>query len=83
MSQGRRDGRNKYFPLTAIDECTRLPMLRIYPQLDRATAIQFLDHVIQRLPFQVEVVQTNNGAECRKRIAQRLLAANKGWAPPA
>lgn len=61
MPQGRRGGRNKYFQFTAIDDCTRLRVLRIYPTPNRATAIQFLDYVIQRLPFQVEVIQTDNG----------------------
>ncbi len=63
MPQGRRSGRNKYFQFTAIDDCTRLRVLRIYPTLTQATAIQFLDYVVQHLPFQVEVIQTDNGAE--------------------
>jgi hypothetical protein len=29
---GRRGGRNKYYQFTAIDDCTRLRVLRIYPQ---------------------------------------------------
>ncbi|WP_260463030.1 hypothetical protein [Streptomyces sp. TRM72054] len=57
--QGRRVGRNKIFQFTAIDDCTRLRVLRIYPTLNQATAIQFLDYVLQRLPFQVDVVQTD------------------------
>lgn len=60
---GRRGGRNKYYQFTAIDDCTRLRVLRIYPQLNQKTAIQFLDYVLSRLPFQVEVIQTDNGAE--------------------
>nr|WP_254646017.1 integrase core domain-containing protein [Streptomyces samsunensis] len=62
MRRGRRGGRNKYFRFTAIDDCTRLRVLRIYPALNQTTAVQFLDYVIQRLPFQVEVIQTDNGA---------------------
>jgi len=38
-------------------------VLRIYPQLNQKTAIQFVDYVIDRLPFQVEVIQTDNGTE--------------------
>jgi transposase InsO family protein len=60
---GRRGGRNKYYQFTAIDDCTRLRVLRIYPQLNQKTAIQFVDYVVQRLPFQVETIQTDNGAE--------------------
>jgi transposase InsO family protein len=53
----------KYYQFTAIDDCTRLRVLRIYPQLNQQTAIQFLDYVLARLPFRVEVIQTDNGGE--------------------
>ena len=33
------------------------------PGNDQKTAIQFLDYVLEKLPFQVEVIQTDNGAE--------------------
>ncbi|MEU6408356.1 IS481 family transposase [Microbispora sp. NPDC046933] len=55
--------RKRYYQFTAIDDCTRLRVLRIYPQCDQKTAIQFLDYVLERLPFKVEVIQTDNGAE--------------------
>ena len=38
-------------------------MLRIYARLNQKTAIQFLDYVLEKLPFRVEVIQTDNGAE--------------------
>jgi hypothetical protein len=31
----------KYYQFTAIDDCTRLRVLRIYPKLNQQTAIQF------------------------------------------
>ena len=49
----------KYYQFTAIDDCTRLRVLRIYPKLNQQTAIQFLDYVLERLPFRVEVIQTD------------------------
>jgi transposase len=55
--------RRKHYQFTAIDDCTRLRVLRIYPQLNQKTAIQFLDYVLERLPFWVEVIQTDNGVE--------------------
>ena len=48
----------KYYQFTAIDDCTRLRVLRIYPKLNQKTAIQFVDYVLARLPFRVEVIQT-------------------------
>jgi transposase InsO family protein len=55
--------RRRYYQFTAIDDCTRLRVLKIYPKADQKTAIAFLDHVVSRLPFRVEVIQTDNGAE--------------------
>ena len=44
-------GRRKaYYRYTAIDDCTRLRVLRAYPRSDQKTAIQFLDYVLSRLP---------------------------------
>ena len=47
--------RRKHYQFTAIDDGTRLRVLRIYPQLNQKTAIQFADYVLERLPFRVEV----------------------------
>ena len=55
--------RRKHYQFTAIDDCTRLRVLRIYPRLNQQTAIQFVDYVCERLPFRVEVIQTDNGPE--------------------
>lgn len=53
----------RHYQFTAIDDCTRLRVLRIYPKADQRTAIAFLDYVTERLPFPIEVIQTDNGAE--------------------
>ena len=39
--------RTKYYQFTAIDDCTRLRVLRIYPRCDQKTAIQFVDYVLR------------------------------------
>ena len=49
----------KYYQFTAIDDCTRLRVLRIYDQNNQRTAIAFADYVIARLPFQVQTIQTD------------------------
>ena len=53
----------RHYQFTAIDDCTRLRVLRIYPKANQRTAIQFLDYLTERLPFPIEVIQTDNGAE--------------------
>lgn len=55
--------RKKHYQFTAIDDCTRLRVLKIYDRLNQKTAIQFVDYVLERLPFRVEVIQTDNGSE--------------------
>jgi transposase InsO family protein len=65
--------RRKHYQFTAIDDCTRLRVLRIYPQLNQKTAIQFVDYVLERLPFRVEVIQTDNGAEFQSRFHWHVL----------
>jgi transposase InsO family protein len=55
--------KKKYYQFTAIDDCTRIRVLRIYGQLNQKTAIQFADYVLDKLPFRVEAIQTDNGSE--------------------
>jgi transposase InsO family protein len=65
--------RKKHYQYTAIDDCTRIRVLRIYPRNDQKTAIQFLDYVLEKLPFRVEVIQTDNGAEFQGALHWHLL----------
>lgn len=55
--------RKKYYQYTAIDDCTRIRVLHIYDRNNQQSAIRFLDYLLEKLPFKVEVVQTDNGAE--------------------
>jgi transposase len=60
---GQTGRRKKYYQFTAIDDCTRLRVLRAYPRCDQKTAIAFVDDVMSKLPFAVERIQTDNGSE--------------------
>jgi transposase-like protein len=63
-----KGSRTKHYRFTAIDNCTRIRVLRIYDRLNQKTAIQFVDYVLERLPFAVEVIQTDNGAEFQSQF---------------
>jgi transposase len=65
--------RGKYYQFTAIDDCTRLRVLRVYPRADQKSAIQFLDYVLERMPFRVERIQTDNGAEFQSAFHWHVL----------
>jgi hypothetical protein len=55
--------RKRLYQFTAIDDRTRLRVLKVYEACTQGTAIRFLDGMLRRLPFRVQVVQTDNGAE--------------------
>ena len=56
---GQPGRRKRYYQFTAIDDCTRLRILRAYPRCDQRTSVQFIDYVLAKLPFAVERVQTD------------------------
>ena len=58
----------RLYQFTAIDDCTRIRVLKVYAACNQRTAIQFIDEVIRRLPFRVQVVQTDNGAEFQSQF---------------
>ena len=64
--------RKRFYQFTAIDDCTRIRVLKIYDSCNQKTAIQFIDEVIRRLPFRVHVVQTDNGAEFQSKFRWHL-----------
>lgn len=70
--------RKKHYQFTAIDDCTRIRVLRIYDRLNQKTAIQFVDYVLEKLPFKVEVIQTDNGAEFQAHFHYHVLDAGIG-----
>lgn len=66
--------RKRFYQFTAIDDCTRIRVLKVYDACNQSTAIRFVDDVLRRLPFRVRVVQTDNGAEFQSRFHWHLEA---------
>lgn len=62
----------RLYQFTAIDDCTRIRVLKVYDACNQGTAIRVLDEVLRRLPFRVLVVQTDNGAEFQSRFHGHL-----------
>jgi transposase InsO family protein len=65
--------RKKHYQFTAIDDCTRLRVLRIYDRINQQTAIRFVDYVLEKLPFRVDVIQTDNGSEFQSGFHWHVL----------
>jgi transposase InsO family protein len=53
-------------------------VLRIYPGLNQKTAIQFVDYVLERLPFVVQVIQTGYGSEFGSSFHYHVLDKGVG-----
>lgn len=51
------------YQFTAIDDCTRLRVLRIYPRKTAQYAIQFLWEMLDDFGFPIRTIQTDWGAE--------------------
>jgi len=62
----------RLYQFTAIDDCTRIRVLKVYDRCNQRTAVQFIDDVLRRLPFRVLVVQTDNGAEFQSEFHWHL-----------
>ena len=56
------------FQYTAIDDATRIRALKIYEKHNQANAIDFADHVIERFPFRIHTIRTDNGHEFQARF---------------
>jgi transposase len=50
--------RKRFYQFTAIDDCTRIRVLKVFDACNQRTAMHFMDDVLRRLPFRVHVVQT-------------------------
>lgn len=65
--QGKR-----YYQFTAIDDCTRFRVLRIYDHNTVKSATDFVEQVRQALPFAIKQIQTDNGAEFGESFSWHL-----------
>ena len=65
--------KKRYYQFTAIDDCTRLRILKIYERCNQNSAISFADYVLEKLPFEVQAIQTDNGSEFQSGFHWHLL----------
>lgn len=65
---------SELYQYTAIDDCTRLKVLKLYAERTAANSIDFLEYVIEELPFPIQRVQTDRGMEFfAHEFQQRLM----------
>ena len=58
----------KFYQYTAIDEYSRFRYLEAFEEHSTYSSAVFLDHLLQRFPFPIECIQTDNGSEFTKRL---------------
>jgi transposase InsO family protein len=64
-----KDGRKlRRFQYTAIDDSTRIRALKVYSKHTQINAINFIDYVINKFPFRIHTIQTDNGHEFQAKF---------------
>lgn len=58
----------KFYQYTAIDEYSRFRYLEAFEEHSTYSSAVFLEHLIEKFPFKIECVQTDNGSEFTKRL---------------
>ena len=51
------------YQFTAIDDATRVRALKIYERHNQKSAIDFIDHIVEKFPFRIHTVRTDRGHE--------------------
>ena len=59
----------KFYQYTAIDEYSRFRYLEAFEEHSTYTSTVFLHHLLKKFPFKIECVQTDNGMEFTKSLA--------------
>lgn len=62
----------RYCQFTAIDDCTRYRVMRIYDHNTVENATDFINRLKQLLPFAIKQIQTDNGSEFSESFSWHL-----------
>ena len=63
----------KCYQFTAIDDCTRLRVLRLYPNKKAVSTVNFFRHIFDTFEFPVHRIQTDWGIEFFNDLFQAEL----------
>lgn len=58
----------KFYQYTFIDECSRFRYLEAFKEHSTYSSTVFLRHVVEKFPYAIECVQTDNGTEFTNRL---------------
>jgi len=66
--KGKQGQKIKRYQFTAIDDATRVRAMKIYKRHNQASAIDFVDYVIDKFPFRIREIRTDNGHEFQAKF---------------
>lgn len=66
--KGKQGQKVKRYQYTAIDDATRVRALKVYKRHTQANAIDFVDHIIEKFPFRIQQIRTDNGHEFQAKF---------------
>ena len=66
--KGKQGKKIKRYQFTAIDDATRVRAMKIYTRHNQASAIDFVDYVIDKFPFRIREIRTDNGHEFQAKF---------------
>jgi transposase InsO family protein len=70
------------YQFTAIDDCTRLKVLRLYSNKSAGSTLDFLTHVLSEFPFPIQRIQTDRGKEFMDYgVQERLIELHIKFRP--
>lgn len=62
------------YQYTAIDDCSRYKVLGVYSRATGANTLDFLERLIEEMPFPIQRIQTDRGGEFfAEAVQQRLM----------
>ncbi len=61
------------YQYTAIDDCSRYRVLRCYSRRTAANTVDFIECVVEEMPFPIQRIQTDRGREFFADIVQKQL----------
>lgn len=63
----------RLYQYTAVDDCSRFLVVALYPRRTAANTFDFIDRVVEQMPFPIQRFQTDNGREFTAYKIQDLL----------
>lgn len=69
---GKGGEKTRWFQYTAIDDATCVRALKVYERHTQANAINFVSHVIEKFPFRIKEIRTDNGHEFQAKFHWHL-----------